>query len=208
MHIQHLYIHILTPLYNIKIRGDDLPQESEGSRFSISLAPQEISMDLLHTLTTYPTHEERSHIPGVRRTSMSTLPPDPDVFLQFLGPITHRLNIKATTNDTFDRTRFQFRQINEKSKNSGIRQLTSHPGERSLLWRNKFDFKTKKTYKQPFPARSHSARVPPPKRTQFSNGTLSPTRDLPPPRPRVSPLSLVTKNMSLYYISVAADVAP
>ena len=159
-----------------------MPKETDGCRFSISLAPQEISMDLLHTLTTYPTHEERSHTPGVRRTSMSSLPPDPDIFLKFLGPITHRLNIKATTNESFAWTRDQFRQIKKKIENSGIRQLPSQPGE---FRRNKFDFKGKHSFKQPFPSRPPPNRPPPPKRPNFSNGTLSPPPDPHPLKSKV-----------------------
>lgn len=129
-------------------------------------------MELLHTLVTYPTHEDRSHTPGQRRSSSASAPQSPDIFLNFLGPIRHRLNIKATTGDTFDRTKSHFRQINEKSKDSGAIKLTNVPGEVAPARRNKFDyFRGRQSYHRPYQGRN-SVKFP--SRRPLTNGSLSP----------------------------------
>ncbi|KAI6650246.1 RNA polymerase II elongation factor Ell [Oopsacas minuta] len=165
------------------------PSCSGTGCFSISLEPQRKPMELLHTLTTYPTHEDRSHIPGQRRTSLGYLPPTPDIFLNFLGPISHRMNIKATTGETFDRTRSQFKQLNEKSKDSAAIQLTNLPPEGGQSRRNKFDyFRGRQPYAKPFQGRNLSAKFQAHKRHNLTNGTLSPTQESIPKRLKVCKL--------------------
>ena len=140
-------------------------------------------MELLHTLVTYPTHEDRSHTPGQRRSSSSSAPQAPDIFLNFLGPIRHRLNVKATTGDTFDRTKSHFRQMKEKSKDSAAIKLTNLPGEAPAR-RNKFDFFRGRTnFHKPYQGRN-PAKFP--SRRTLTNGTLSPNREtVPPQQPKV-----------------------